>query len=804
MHRNYFKVAFRNLWRNKGFSAINIFGLAIGLAICLLITLFVVDELNYDKFNTKADRIYRVNSDFKVNGSLFNDRESPAPMAATLVKEYPQIEGATRLMYNGRSLVKKGNETLTEPNTFYADANVFDVFTLPMIAGDPKTALTQPNSIVISEDVAKKYFNSTDVIGKTLHLDNTADYKITGVIKNMPVQSHLHFNLIRAMSGLSESKVTNWLSENFESYILVKPGVTQQQLDDILKQVTKKYAEPELKGFIHSSIADLEQKGDHFRFVSIPLTKIHLYSTVSHEVEPIGNIQYVYIFIVIAVFILLVACINFMNLSTARSAGRSKEIGVRKVLGSGRSNLISQFLVESTITSFIASALGLFIAAALLPYFNQLAGKQINFDLIYSAWFLPGLCLIALFVGLLAGSYPAFFLSAFQPIQVLKGKLSTGFKGSILRNILVIFQFSTVIVLIVGTLVIYSQLNYIRNKDLGYNREQLLIIKNTASLYIHAKTFKQDVLKITGVKSGTMTSFFPTSTVINTQVYSKDAAMSPGQSTAIETWDVDADYISTLGMKIVKGRNFSAQMTSDSSAMLVNETAAKLLGYQDPLNKNIYRNSTTHFNIIGVVKDFNSGSLRSKIPPLVFSLNEDRSSMAFRIEANKAPAIISQIETLYHTADANMAGQPFEYTFMDDDFNHLYQSEQNTGRIFISFAFFAILIACLGLFGLVTYAAEQRTKEIGIRKVLGASVTNIVVMLSHDFVKLVGVATLIAFPVAWYAMNKWLQDFTYRTSISWWVFIIAGLLAVVITIITVSFRAIKAALTNPVISLRSE
>jgi len=803
MFRNYLKVAFRNLWRNKGFSAINIFGLAIGLAICLLITLFVFDELSYDRFNTKADRIYRVNSDFKVNGSLFNDRSSAAPMAATLVKEYPQIEDATRLISIGRTLVKKNNETLTEPNTFYADPNVFNIFTIPMIAGDPKTALVQPNSIVISEGLATKYFNSTDVIGKTLHLDNTADYKITGVIKNTPAQSHLHFNLIKAMSAYPNSRQTGWLSEQFDTYLLTRPGITQPQVDDILKQVTKKYSEPELKNYLHSSIADLEQKGDHYRFVSIPLTKIHLYSTFNLEVEPTGNIQYVYIFMVVAVFILLVACINFMNLSTARSAGRSKEVGVRKVLGSGRGNLISQFLVESVITSFIASAIGLFIAAMLLPYFNQLSGKQITFGLISSAWLLPVLCLIALIVGLLAGSYPAFFLSAFQPIQVLKGKLASGFKGSVLRNSLVVFQFSTVIVLIVGTLVIYSQLNYIRNKDLGYNRDQVLVIQNTASLYTHAKAFKQDVLKIAGVKSGTMTGNLPTSTLDNTQVYSRDAAQSPGQVFSIQTLEVDADYFPALEMKIAKGRNFSAQIKSDTAALIINETAAKLLGYQEPLNKNIYE-YTRRFNIIGVVKDFNAGSLRSKIQPMVFMLGNNRGAMAFRVEANKTPAIISQIEKLYHSADAKMAGQPFQYNFMDDDFNRIYQSEQNTGRIFVSFAFFAILIACLGLFGLVTYAAEQRTKEIGIRKVLGASVNNIVAMLSNDFLKLIGIAAIISFPVAWYGMNKWLQDFAYRTSIGWWVFVAAGLLAVVITIVTVSFRAIKAALTNPVTSLRSE
>jgi putative ABC transport system permease protein len=804
MFNNYFKIAFRNLWRNKGFSAINIFGLAMGLAICLLITLFVVDELSYDKFNTKADRIYRVNSDFKVNGSLFNDRESPALMAATLVKDYPQIENAARIMDNGKILVKKGNETIVEQNSFYADDALFDVFTLPMIAGNPKTALSQPHSLVISEYIAKKYFNSTDVIGKTMHLDNTTDYKITGVIKNMPVQSHSHFNLIKAISERSDRNNPEWTSENFITYLLAKPGVTQQDIDGYLKQASKKYAEPNLQQFLHMSLADLEQKGDHFRFVTIPVTKIHLYSTLTHEQEASGNIQYVYIFIVIAVFILLIACVNFMNLSTARSAGRSKEVGVRKVLGSSRGTLIYQFLTESTLTSFIALIIALLMVVILLPYFNQLSGKQITFSLFSSVWLLPCLLVTTLIIGLLAGLYPAFFLSAFQPIQVLKGKLASGFKGSALRNSLVVFQFSTVIILIIGTLVIYSQLNYIRNKELGYNREQVLVLKNTASLYLHANSFKQDVLKLAGVKSATMTSYLPTSNNINTEVYGKDAGMSAGQSTALATWSVDEDYIPTLGMKMAQGRNFSRQMLTDSTAVIVNETAVKMLEYKDPLSKNLYRGATHAFRIIGVVKDFNAGSLRSKIEPLVLTLRTDRGGMAFRISTQNLPALISQIQTLYHTADASMAGQPFEYSFMDDDFNHLYQSEQNTGKIFVSFAFFAILIACLGLFGLVTYAAEQRTKEIGIRKVLGASVGNIVRMLSNDFLKLVGIATIIAFPIAWYAMNRWLQDFAYRTNISWWIFASAAILAVAITIATVSFRAIKAALMNPVTSLRAE
>jgi putative ABC transport system permease protein len=398
-------------------------------------------------------------------------------------------------------------------------------------------------------------------------------------------------------------------------------------------------------------------------------------------------------------------------------------------------------------------------------------------------------------------------MSAFQPIEVLKGRLATGFRGSWLRNSLVVFQFVTVIVLIIGTLVIYNQLNYIRNKKLGYSREQVLVIHNTASLYLHAKSFKQDVLKLPGVQSGTMSSFLPTVISNNTEGYSRDRGNGAGQFTAILTWDVDEDYIPTLGMQLAKGRNFSREYLTDSTAIIINETAASLLGFRDPLNKKLYRGTAddhTALNIIGVVKDFNSGSLRNKIEPLIMRLGNNSGMMEFRVSTKNIPALISQIETLYHSADANMAGQPFEYSFMDDDFNHLYQSEQNTGKIFVSFAAFAILIACLGLFGLITYAAAQRTKEIGIRKVLGASVGNIVNLLSGDFLKLVCLAAIIAFPLAWWAMNRWLQDFAYRTTISWWIFAAAALLAAVITIATVSFRAIKAALMNPVDSLRLE
>ena len=804
MFRNYLKVALRNFWRNKAFSAINVTGLALGLAVCFLISLFVFDELSYDKYNLKADRIFRVNADFNVNGTQFNARTTPPSMASILVKEFPQIENAIRIKSNGKLLVKKGNETLSEDNCFYADNAFFDVFTLPMIAGDSKSALSQSHSLVVSEKIARKYFNSTDVIGKTMHLDNATDYEITGVIENTPVQSHLHFDFIKSINELQDRNFPDWSNVSYITYVLARPGVNQRALDNSLEEATKKYAEPILLRDLHSSLSELGKNGGHFRYVTTPLTKIHLYSTLTDEQEPSGNAQYVYIFTVIAVFILLIACINFMNLSTARAAGRAKEVGVRKVLGSNKAQLIKQFLIESITTSSLAVVLAVIIAILLLPYFNDLSGKQITLAWLTNIWFVPILMSITLVIGVISGLYPAFFLSAFQPIKVLKGTLAAGFKGGMLRNGLVVFQFATVIILIVGTLVIHKQLKYISNKKLGYNRDQVLILKNTNALFPNAKNFLNNVKRMTGIESGTMTSCLPTSINNYTVVYGKDAAMNKNQTMALATWSVDEDYIPTLGMQMADGRNFSKQMLTDTSAVIINETAAKVLGYQRPLDKFIYGPGGVPFHVIGIVKDFNAGSLHNKISPLILRNALDNGAMAFRVETKNLPMLISTIKTLYHTKYANMAGQPFSYSFMDEEFNHLYQSEQNIGRIFISFSFFSILIACLGLLGLVTYAAEQRIKEIGIRKVLGASINNIILMLSKDFLKLIGIASIISFPVAWWGMHLWLQNFAYRTNISWWIFVLAGLLASTIAMITVSYQALIAALENPVKSLRSE
>ena len=807
MIKNYFKVAIRNLWKSKGFSSINIFGLAIGIAVCLLIILFVFDELSYDKFNKKADRIYRVDGDIKFGGTHFILAVAPDPMGPTLKKDYPQVEQYVRFRDRGGFRIKKGNENLQENKVIHADSTLFDVFTLPIIAGDPKTALVDPKTIVITEKIAKKYFNSTDVVGKIFVINDTSNYKITGVIKNIPAQSHFNFDFFVSMSTIDESRKNNWLSNNFNTYILLKKDADPKAFEKNLETVVNKYVGEQAQQYLNMNMTEFKKQGNFDNYALTPLTAIHLHSDKVAELGTNGNLQNVYIFSAIGIFILLIACINFMNLSTAHSSNRAKEVGVRKVLGSRKQNLISQFLTESILISFIALLFAVAIAALLLPYFNQLSGKEIELGLFSKGWLIPSLLLLVLIVGLLAGSYPAFYLSSFQPVTVLKGKLAAGFKSGWFRSSLVIFQFAISIILIIGTVVIYNQLQFIRNKKLGFDREHVLVIKNTYSLGDQAKSFKNELLNISGVQGVTITGYLPTGDYRSDSPLYPDAVLDQKKAVSMQNWYVDENYIPTLKMQIAEGRNFSFEMPTDSSAIIINEAAARLLTFNDPVNKTLYaitsleKKTTKPYKIIGVVKDFNFNSLKEVGTPMALFLGTDKGSVAMRIKTDNISSLVAQVENKWKSI---VSGQPFNYSFMDDDFNKIYSNEQRVGKIAMTFSILAILIACLGLFGLVTYAAEQRIKEIGIRKVLGASVSNIVGMLSKDFLKLVIVAALIAFPVAWWAMNKWLQDFAYRINISWWIFIVAGVTALLIALITVSFQAIRAAIANPVKNLRTE
>jgi putative ABC transport system permease protein len=807
MIKNYIKTAFRSLMKNKGFTFINVFGLALGLATCLLIVFYVFDELSYDKYNLNADRIFRVDNNIKFGGDENSYAVVPSPTATALKNDYPEVEEVARFRPRGGAKVKKGNENIQENMMIYADSSIFKVFTLPMVSGDPAKALTEPHTVVITESIAKKYFNTTNAAGKVLTFNDSSLYKVAGVIKDIPKQSHFNYDFFVSMAGRADSREDAWFSNNFNTYILLKPGTDYKKLEAKLPEFLRKHAGAQLQSILHLTFDKLEQGGNYFKFSLTPLKQIHLQSNRISELAANGNLEYVYIFSAIALFILLIACVNFMNLSTARSSNRAREVGVRKVLGSARKSLIMQFLTESVLITLISTLIAVFGAWLLLPLFNQMADKDLTVTAHIIAWLVPVLFVVVLVIGCLAGLYPAVFLSAFQPIDVLKGKLASGFKGGMLRSFLVVFQFAISIVLIIGTLVIYNQLKFIQNTDLGYNRDHVLIINNLWTLNHGAKSFKNEVKQISGVENATLTGALPTADYGNSSALFKDPVIDQKRSIISQEWTVDVDYINTLGIKLKAGRNFSKDMPTDTTAVIINEAAAKMLGYANPLNQMIYEpadnmvKKLNGYHIIGVIKNFNFKSLRNNVTPLVLLLNDDRGALSIRIKSANVPMVLSQVKNLWKGRSPN---QVLNYSFMDDDFDALYRSERRTGKIAVVFTSLAILIACLGLFGLAAYATEQRTKEIGIRKVLGANVSTIVGMLSKDFILLVLVSIMVASPFAYYFMYKWLQGFAYHQNIQWWIIAVAGIGAMLIAFVTISFQAIKAALTNPVKSLKSE
>jgi putative ABC transport system permease protein len=811
MLKNYLKVAWRNLLKNKVFSLINITGLAIGLSCFILIALYVLNEISYDRFFTNSDRVYRINSDIRFGGSELQLPVSSDAMGAALKKDYPQVEEYTRV-YNssGSKMIRKGSDFVNEYQVAHADSTFFTVFPLKPLAGDLKTALNEPNTVVLSASAAKKYFGSTDALDKTIETNDNGKtiYKVTAVVEDIPRNSHFNFAFLFSMDNVDYGW-GNYLSHNFHTYLLLKKGTDAGSFKKKFDEYIDNYVAPQARQIMNiQSMDDFRKAGNSLKYSLMPLTDIHLKSDRQFEITTGGNIQYVYIFSGVALFILMIACINFMNLTTARSSLRAREVGIRKVLGTGRQNLIAQFLSESTLMAVLSLVLALGIVYLVLPLFNDLSGKVLTINDLFSPLFLPLLLLLPFVVGLLAGSYPAFYLSAFQPIQVLKGKLNLGTRGVSLRSVLVVVQFVTTIILIIGTLVIYRQLNYIQTKSLGFNKEQVLIINDTYSLGNNAEAFRNEMLRLPGVQNATFSGYLPVSSSSRSDnSFSREAVIDAKNGFNMQSWMIDENYIPTMGMQMKSGRNFSKDFGSDSSGVIINETAAKILGYEDPVGKKLYTitdiqaGTVQSFTVLGVVKNFHFESLKASIGPLCFLYGRNNWLISFKI----APAHLS---TILEQAGAKWkvmaAGAPFSYRFLDDSFNEMYRAEQRVGKIALVFSVLAIFIACLGLFGLVTFIAEQRAKEIGIRKVLGASVSGIVQLLSRDFVRLVLIAFAIAAPVAWFFMNKWLEDFAYRVTISWWVFAVAGLLALCIAILTLSIKAINAAHANPVKNLRTE
>ncbi len=810
MLRNYLKTAYRNLSKHRFYSIINITGLAVGITSCLLIVLFVVDELSYDKFHEKSDRIYRIEGDIMFGGNHMEMPVAPAPMAQTMMADYQEVEIAGRFRRIGSHLFKKEINNIKEDNVSFADNNIFEIFSIPFIYGDKATALEKPNTMVISKTVAEKHFGSENPVGQQMTMDNEDLYEITGVYEDLPVNSHFHLDVMLSMEGNEDAKNTIWLSNNYFTYFVLREDADPEEFQGKMVEMVNTYVFPQAEQLLNITMDDFLASGQWVRFNIRPLTDIHLYSNLGFEFEPPGDIKYVYIFSAIATIILLIALINFMNLSTARSANRAKEVGVRKVLGSYRSHLIKQFLTESILLSMLGMTIALVLAVLALPYFNQLANKSLSIPF-SSPVFLVGIIVGAIVIGILAGIYPSFFLSAFRPAAVLKGKLNLGVKSGWLRSTLVVIQFAASIILIVGTLVIYRQLNFIQNKKLGFDKEQVLLVEDVYALDNNLDAFKNQILQNSNVLSATITSFLPVSSSRSDSGFWPEGEQ-PDElnSVSMQIWSVDHEYIPTMGMEIKEGRNFSVDFPSDSTGIIINERAAQLFGYENPIGKKVFtfdsfgpdnNPSMISYEIVGVVKNFNFESLHENIGALSMYLNSSRRYACFRTNTDDVTAVLSEIEARWKELGP---GQPFKYSFLDERFAQMYDAEQRVGSIAMAFSFLAIFVASLGLFGLAAFTAEQRTKEIGVRKVMGASVSSIVALLSKEFGKLILIALVFAIPISWYFMNGWLQDFHFRINIGPGVFLTAAGITLLIAWLTMSWQSIRAAIANPVDSLKDE
>jgi len=801
MLKNYFKIAIRNLVRHKLFSIINIVGLTVGMICFIMIGLWIHDELSFDKYNENYSQIYRMGTDSKMGDEEGTGTSTPNPLAPTLIAEIPEIETAARLKGKYEKLASYQDTNILLKKFFYTDPEIFDIFTIPLISGSSVDLLTKPRTIVISESVAKKFFKTTDPIGKTLTFDNKSEYEVVGVAEDVPANSHWEFEILASYSSLRSANDMNWFSNSQLTYIKVQERTDEEALVQKINDMFIRITDPLLKQIMGVGFTELEEQGNYYHFRITPLSKIYLSSPKDDVVERKGDIRYVNLFAIIGLFILLVACINFMNLTTARSAVRAKEIGMRKVLGSNRKQLIRQFLLESIVISLLAMIFALIGIKLLLPFFNDFAEKTISMTFIGNYTY-PLYFALAIIIGLISGGYSAIALSSYKILSVLKGNLFKGKQRSGFRNALVLFQFAISILVILCTIISIQQMKFISNKKLGFDKEQLLVVERAHILKDQLYTFKEEISKSPAVIS-TSAAFSVPGSCSDGSMYNKDNN-TPDELYHFYRLCGDYDYLETMGIELAEGRNFLPTMDSDKSAVIINETAAHKLGYEDPIGKMIIEpGSNEQLEIIGVAKDFHYNSLRDEITPMMI-FHPDiwyKELMAVRIQTENVAATIKILKENWH----QLAGeQPFEYFFMDSYFDDLHRSEIMTSKFFTIFATLAIFIACLGLFGLAAFTAEQKTKEIGVRKVLGASVPSIVSILLKQFTLWVVLANIIAWPVGYYIMKNWLQNFAYRIDLSVIYFFSAGLLTLLIAVATVSYLAINAANKNPVKALKYE
>jgi putative ABC transport system permease protein len=814
MLRNHCTIFIRNLKKQKIYSLINIVGLAIGVAVCLTIALFIQHELGYDTFNANADRTYRVCVKSIVNGTSSINSKSAGPMGPALLRDFPEVQTYTRLGYFGARLLKYQEKSFREYNMYYADSTYYDVFTMTFLEGNPRTALIHPNSVVLTETTAKRYFGNDRALGKTLLADEKGSYVVTGVVRDYPENSHFSCDMLASIDTYPIIHENYWLELWYSTYIVLRPGTDPAAFEDKLDKASRAYVAPAAEAVLGIHIEEFLKKGNTYAYFMQPLTSIYLHSTRKYGVDPntewgdvrIGDIAYVYIFGGVAIFILLIAIINFMNLATARSERRAKEVGIRKTLGSNRAGLIRQFMTESILTSGCSVLLSLALLELFLPIFNTLSGKHLILNYFEHPFVIPLLVLFAIVLGVLAGLYPAFYLSSFSPIRAMNAHTGTHTRKSRLRNILVVVQFAISITLMICTIVIKGQLDYIQKKNLGFNKERLLMIGQAYVLGHTIDAFKNEALKNPHILSMT-TSFrlFNAGVPGHAYFFNKKTGADPLSMSYLEA---DENFLRTYQIPMLAGRFFSRSFSTDSSAVVVNEAVLREIGTTDVIGKELTALSTygaaKSYTIIGVVKNFHWESLHQGIRPLaIFYLPDNNSSNVLSVRIQSGD-ITETIEFLKQTWKKFAGDESFYCNFVDRDLARMYEAEQKTADIAIVVSVLAIFIACLGLFGLASFVTEQRVKEIGIRKVMGASVFEIVMLLSEEFTKWVLIANAIAWPVAYYFMNSWLQNFAYRVSINVWIFILAGLLALAIALATVSFQAVKAAIANPIDSLRYE
>jgi putative ABC transport system permease protein len=805
MIRNYIKIAVRTLLKHKGYTIINVLGLAIGLASTILILLFIHHEVSYDKHHRKSERIYRICTKGKIKSGEFEDAKTTVPLYKALTRDYPVVEKAVRIYPGQKNILKVGEKTFMEDKMFFADSTLFDVFTMPMLKGNPDQALTEPNKVVITEATAKKLFGTSNSLGKVIELGKTGgELEVTGVIKDCPENSHFHYNMFVSFVSSPVANQQVWLSFSVYTYILLQEEANPLELENHLPELVDKHIGSELNKFMGTNLEKFHKSGDYYGFFLQPLSRIHLHSNLEGEIEANGSINNVYFFSILAVFLTVIAAINFMNLSTAKSANRVREVGIRKVSGARRKQLIFQFLAEALLITFLALILSALIVELVLPYFSHLTGINPEISYLSNPGFIIALFALWLFVGILAGSYPAFYLSSFIPARVLKGKIRGNQKN--FRKSLVVFQFTMTIILIISTFTISKQMQYIRKKNLGFNKENVMIINRANSPGDKKQSFKQELLKKPEVVNASYSYGIPGNKLTSGIFYPENSDANDGM--VMSRIYSDPSFDDTYNLKMAKGRYFFRDYSTDRSAAVINEEAAKKLGYEEPLGKKIHMIIASEaaddleFQIIGVVKDFNFASLYNTIQPLVITYaNDHTNKLSVKLHGENMERTIEYINNQWNEL---LPDQPFNYSFLDNTWENKYRNEKRAGTLFKIFSLLAIFIACMGLLGLAAFMAEQRKKEIGVRKVFGASIANVIQLLIKEIVVLTGIASLLAWPVAYFFMKDWLQDFAYKINLSFAAFLLAAIIAMLIAFLTTGFRSYRAAAANPANSLRDE